>query len=211
MLLETLAFKRKIGDFLVLQAHWTLLKQICLVGLILESYRCLSESHQVADLFSVDRREFYLWDGLSFFGLHLDLAVLDKLHQLFSHLLLHLLLEAYANSNAGLLHCFGSMSLDLSLELVAFFPQPVYLSHQQVQYLLELSPAAALAAQSFQNLLNVLLLIANQLHYLELLIILRWLPCGWPREIAELERPGDACGFAGLEGDEFVHGELGTG
>lgn len=147
---------------------------------------------------------------LSFFGLHLDLAVLDKLHQLFSHLILHILLKTVAYTNANLLHYFSLISLYFSFELVAFLSQPVYLSHQQIKYLLELRPTSALAVQSLQNLLNVLLLVANQLNYLELLIVLRWLPCGWPREVTELEISGDACDFAGFEGDEFVHGELGT-
>lgn len=37
ILLETLALIGKIGGLLALHTHWTFLKQICLVGLILES------------------------------------------------------------------------------------------------------------------------------------------------------------------------------
>lgn len=208
--LVALALKGKIGDLFSLHTHWTLLQQVSLVYLILEGDRGLSESHQVANLFSVNRREFYLRDLFGFFGLHLDLAVLDELHQLFSHLFLHLLLQIDANSNANLIDTLLLVPLYFSFELVAFLPQPVYLSHQQIKYLLELGPTPALAVQSLQNLRNILLLVANQLHYLELLIVLRWLPCGWSREVAELESPGDACGFAGFEGDEFVQGELGA-
>jgi hypothetical protein len=122
-------------------------------------------------------------------------AIINQFEQLVSHLILQqvlLSIDAYSYTSslfAMLVLCL----FDLLPKVIPLLSQFVYLAHKESEYLLEFSPATAMAVKTRQDLFNILVLIANQFHYLQLVVYGRPISnrCG-PRVLSELDCLGNS-------------------